>query len=236
MATFLLVHGGWAGGWQWQAIARLLRHAGHEVFVPTLTGLGERVHLAHPGIDLDTHITDITNMLEYEELTDIILVGHSYGGMVISGVAGRASQRLRQLVYLDAFVPRNGESVVGITTAVLGPAAAAHLDAQVRDDGDGWRVPRAARDSDGAPNPRATDHPFQSFNQPLTMGSAAASALPRTYVRCTERPPGWPFGPILDYCAARAREAGWDYRELATAHPLWRTAPREVADLLLTLV
>ncbi len=235
MATFVIVHGGHAGGWQWREVARLLREAGHEVFTPTLTGLGERAHLASPEVDLDTHIQDILAVLEYEELAGVILVGHSYAGMVITGVAERAPERLRHVVYLDAFVPRDGESARDIIATVLGAGAGANLDEQVRTRGEGWRLPRPLTDSDGTPNPRATDQPYGTFTQPIAVRNPAAAALPRTYVLCTERPAGWPFGPVLAHCAARAQEQGWRYHELATGHALWRTAPREVADLLLAL-
>src|SRR6266567_669014 len=112
MATFALVHGGGHGGWCYQRVARILRAAGHEVHAPTLTGLGERSHLLRAGIDLDLQITDIVNLLHYEDLRDVILVGHSYGGMVITGVADRATDRIGRLVYLDAATPRNHESLV----------------------------------------------------------------------------------------------------------------------------
>jgi pimeloyl-ACP methyl ester carboxylesterase len=111
VATFVLVHGMWAGGWYWQKVRPLLRAAGHEVFSPTLTGLGERVHLARPEVDLDTHIDDVVNVMRYEDLRDVVLVGHSYAGMVIGGVADRAPERLARLVYLDAFVPEDGDCV-----------------------------------------------------------------------------------------------------------------------------
>src|SRR5688500_20382835 len=105
MATFVLVPGGWSGGWAWNKLTPYMRAAGHDVYTPTPTGLGERVHLAHPDIDLDTHITDVVNVLAFEDLRDVILLGWSYGGMVISGVADRAAERLAQLVYFDAVVP-----------------------------------------------------------------------------------------------------------------------------------
>ena len=110
MATFVLVHGAWAGAWIWKKIIPLLRAAGHDVHATTATGLGDRVHLADPAIDLDTHITDVVNVLEFEELTDVTLVGWSYGGMIITGVAERVPERLAQLVYLDADVPADGEN------------------------------------------------------------------------------------------------------------------------------
>src|SRR5688572_12471656 len=111
MATFVLVHGGWDGGWAWRSVAKDLQAAGHEVFTPTLTGSGERVHLASPEIGLDTHIQDIVNVLRFENLSDVLLVGHSYGGMVITGVAEQMPERIDQLIYLDAFAPRDGESL-----------------------------------------------------------------------------------------------------------------------------
>src|SRR3712207_5745958 len=111
MTTYVLVHGAWHGGWCWKKVVPLLRTAGHEVYTPTLTGLGERAHLLSPTITLDTHILDVVNVLEYEELLDVVLVGHSYAGAVISGVADRAPTQVAQLVYLDAFVPRDGEAL-----------------------------------------------------------------------------------------------------------------------------
>ena len=110
-ATFVLVHGAWLGGWCWKKVTPLLRAAGQEVFAPTLTGLGERSHLFSPEVGLDTHIEDIIAVLEYEDLTDVILVGHSYAGMVIAGVAQKAAHRLAELVYLDSFLPESGKSL-----------------------------------------------------------------------------------------------------------------------------
>src|SRR5712692_8234402 len=114
MATFVLVHGAWLGGWCWQRVSPLLREAGSEVFAPTLTGLGERAHLLSLEIDLETHVRDVCGVLECENLKDVVLVGHSYGGMVITGVAERSAKRLSQLVYLDAFVPTDGQSLLDL--------------------------------------------------------------------------------------------------------------------------
>src|SRR5215216_473082 len=108
MTTFVLVHGGWHGGWCWKRVAPLLRDAGHDVYTPTLTGLGERVHLASPQVNLTTHITDVVNVIEFEDLSEVVLVGHSYGGVVITGVASKVSDRIKDLVYLDAFVAKDG--------------------------------------------------------------------------------------------------------------------------------
>jgi len=111
-STYVLVHGAWHGGWCWKKVAPALRAAGHEVYTPTLTGLGERAHLANPAIDLAMHIADVVNLLEAEELDKVVLVGHSYGGMVVTGVADRAASRLRRVVYLDAFLPENGKCLL----------------------------------------------------------------------------------------------------------------------------
>ena len=114
MATYLICHGAWSGGWSWKKMRRLLSAAGHEVVAPTYTGLGERAHLAHAMIDLETHIQDVLGVIEYEDLRDFILVGHSYGGMVVTGVADRVPARIRHLVYLDAFVPSDGQSLASL--------------------------------------------------------------------------------------------------------------------------
>jgi pimeloyl-ACP methyl ester carboxylesterase len=122
MATYVLVHGGAHGGWCYRYVATILRSAGHDVHTPTLTGLGERAHLLDPGIDLDTHITDVVAVLHYEDLRDVILVGHSYGGMVITGVADRALDRISHLVYLDAATPVNGESLAELAAPLMNAA------------------------------------------------------------------------------------------------------------------
>jgi pimeloyl-ACP methyl ester carboxylesterase len=114
MATYVLIHGGWHGGWCWARVAPILRAAGHDVYAPSLTGLGDRVHLLSPSVRLETHIEDVLGVLSYEDLRDVVLVGHSYGGMVITGVADRAADRVSHLVYLDAFVPRDGECLLDL--------------------------------------------------------------------------------------------------------------------------
>jgi pimeloyl-ACP methyl ester carboxylesterase len=111
MATFVVAHGAWSAGWAWKKLRPLMRAAGHELWTPTHTGLGERAHLAHPDVDLDTHIQDIVAVLETEDLNDVYLIGHSYGGMVATGVADRARARIKHVIYLDAFAPKDGQSV-----------------------------------------------------------------------------------------------------------------------------
>ena len=146
MAVFVVAHGAWSAAWAWKKMRPLLRAAGHEIWTPTYTGLGERGHLASPAVDLDTHIRDVVGVLEMEDLRDIILIGHSYGGMVATGVADRARERIAQLVYLDAFVPQDGQSLFDLQPA----AARDQMRELARTSGEGWRLP---------PNPMPPDTP-----------------------------------------------------------------------------
>jgi pimeloyl-ACP methyl ester carboxylesterase len=223
MATFVLVHGGWDGGWCWKEVEPHLRAAGHEVLRPTLTGYGERVHLRHPGITLATHVQDIVNVLVYEELREAVLVGWSYGGMVITGAAERAADRLAHLVYLDAFVPQDGQALVDL----LDTGFLAELEAEARASGDGWRVP-----GESEPGRPRTDLLLPTFRQPLTLTNPAAAGLARTYILCTVDP----FLSHFAAAAARARQAGWRVRELPTGHTALWTMPKETAELLLEVV
>ena len=230
MAVFVLIHGAWNGGWCWKRVAPLLRAVGHDVHTPTLTGLGERVHLATPEVGLDTHTQDIVNLLEFEDLHRVVLVGHSFGGITITTVADRVPDRLQHLVYLDAVVPLDGESRFDS----MDPQARAELEEQARVAGDGWRVPSPIVDdlpseADGRwITSKLTPQPLKTYQDKVHLTSAAALALPRTYVYCTS---SW-----MELHAERARRAGWDYRELDTEHLCYATAPREVADLLSSLV
>ena len=174
MATFVLVHGMWAGGWYWQKVRPLLRAAGHEVFTPTLAGLGERVHLARPDVGLDRHIEDVVNVLRFEDLYDVLLVGHSYAGMVIRGVADRIPERVTTLVYLDAFVPEHGERVLDLWPAAYRP------DFEAMAMGfDGWRIPTL---DPGDEDPsiiaweagRTVPHPIATFREPIRLSNSAS--------------------------------------------------------------
>ncbi|MGH7898860.1 MAG: alpha/beta fold hydrolase, partial [Candidatus Binatia bacterium] len=187
MATFLLVHGAWHGAWCWRRVASRLRAAGHEVFTPTLTGLGERLHLLTRDTDLGTHVDDVLGALVAEELADVILVGHSYGGMVISGVAQRAPERLKHLVYLDAFVPKDGASLEDLVP----PAIFADLRKATDADGDGFRVPPFPVQAFGVTGPeedvawigrRLVFQPLKTMTQKVRVTNPAAAKLPRTYV------------------------------------------------------
>lgn len=224
--TFVLVHGAWHGGWCWRKLTPLLRIAGHEVFAPTLTGLGERSHLLAPEIDLDTHIKDILAVLEYEDLSDVVLVGHSYGGMVIAGVAEKAAPRVAHLVYLDAFLPENGKAVKDY--APLNPARA-----------DGWRVPPLGPPSAyGVTNerdiawmtPRLGDQPQKTFTQPAQLSESKNRPLAKTFIQCTK-------APFFTEAADRARRQGFRYRELFSAgHDAMITQPNALARILVGLL
>jgi pimeloyl-ACP methyl ester carboxylesterase len=134
--TYILVHGAWHGSWCWSRVRAALQSAGHNVFTPTLTGLGERSHLNSPAVDLSTHIADIVNLIRWEELSDVVLCGHSYAGCVITGVAEQIPDRIRSLIFLDAFVPENGESLVDIVPSEIAQA----LRDQAKDIGEGWKI------------------------------------------------------------------------------------------------
>lgn len=235
MTTYVLVHGASAGGFVWRDVAKRLRHVGHDVYTPTLTGLGERVHLAHPAIDLDVHVQDILGVLHFEQLTDIVLVGHSYAGMVISGIAEQVPERLRHLVYVDALLPRDGESFWDIATTNLAAPVVAAIQEAIDTVGDGWRVPAPAKRSDGVDFPEGRPQPLKTFTQPLVLRNPHAAALPRTYIYCSQSPPEWRFRPVIAACAARAQTAGWAYQELPTSHAVYATMPGELTALLLAL-
>ncbi|HEU4322687.1 MAG TPA: alpha/beta fold hydrolase [Roseiflexaceae bacterium] len=221
--TFVLVHGATAGGWQWAAVAQLLRDSGHAVYTPTLAGLGERAHLLSRSVDLDTHIEDVAGLLRVEDLCGVVLVGKSYAGMVVTGVAERVPERLRRLVYLDAMVPEDGQSMLD----VLGPVAAEHLRALVQSQGDGWLLPLPP----GAPE-RLTPHPFACLTQPLPLRNPAARLLPRTYIRCTLGPSEGPHGLATARMLQRGRAQGWDTYEINADHDAEQHAPALVAGLL----
>ncbi|MDP8987365.1 MAG: alpha/beta fold hydrolase [Actinomycetota bacterium] len=237
MATLVIVHGAWSGGHAWRWVRPLLRQAGHEVFTPALTGLGERAHLARPEVDLDTHIRDVVGMLEYEDLREVVLVGHSYGGVVITGAAEHLAPRLAQLVYLDAEVPEDGQSEYDLVP----PDERATYEGLAAAKGEGWRIPPPVPETlpdDLDPDvrwvlSRMVPQPQRTFTQAVRLPNAAAASLPRTYIFCTEGKSG--EAPPAYVQRARS-EPGWRYRELAAGHAAHVTAPRELADLLLRLV
>lgn len=229
--TFLLVHGAWHGGWCWRDVVPRLRKAGHEVFAPSLTGLGERKHLASARVDLETHIQDIVALVEMEDLKKVVLVGHSYGGMVITGVADRIPTRLAALVYLDAFVPENGKCALDYVV----PERAARM----RHEGErtGFVTPplmslwgltlQSHLDFVG---PREVRHPFPTFSQPISLSNYAESRrIPKTFLYCSS-----PATGTFDQFAERYRnDPAWRFHELKTGHDAMLLVPDEVARLLL---
>jgi pimeloyl-ACP methyl ester carboxylesterase len=232
MATFVIVHGAWGGAYSWNRwVVPKLRDAGHTVFAPTLTGLGERAHLASPDVTLDTHVQDVANVLFYEDLNDVILVGHSYGGMVITGVAGRAPERLSQLVYLDAFVPEDGQSLTDLT----GPEGAARTRAAADAEGDGWRVPGMPP----APNtpadllewtmPRRNMQPIRTFTEPVRLPRGPIR-LHRTYVYCSDK--GQPRDAFAKFAARLRSDPAWRYYDVPTGHNLMYSAVDETVRVL----
>ena len=232
MTTFVLVHGAWHGGWCWIKVARLLGDAAHRVHTPTLTGLGERAHLARPEIDLDTHVQDVVAVLEAEELRNVVLVGHSYAGMVISGAAARADKRVARLVYLDAFVPDAGQSLLSLVP----PEHAAGVRKAAQTDGEGWRIPPFAPERFGVTSQRDSEwltrhlvpQPLRTFEQPLTA-VPPPSKIPRTYIYCSK-----PAMGALDQFAERFRDdRKWRFHDVKTGHDAMVTAPGEIAKLLM---
>jgi pimeloyl-ACP methyl ester carboxylesterase len=230
MATFVLVHGAWRGSWVWKRVRRGLQALGHDVFTPTLTGVGERAHLLSPQVNLDTHIDDVVNLIQWEELSDVVLCGHSYGGCVISGVAHRVADRIGALVYLDAFVLEDGQCVHDAL-----PAEA--RDAQVdlaRQFGDGWKVPpipseafnvnhadRAWVDS------QCTMHPLATFQQPLRSGGGLKAPRNITFILATGFDNS-PFPPFYD----RARSQGWATMTIDCGHDVMLDRPEELTGAL----
>lgn len=236
MATFVIVHGGWGGGWEWTPVAAKLRARGHEVFTPTLTGLGERAHLRGP-IGLSDHMEDVRAVIAFEELHDVVLCGHSYAGMVVTGVADRAPELIRLLVYLDAFAPADGQALRDLVPAEFVES----LVRAAEEQGDG----RAPIPPDLLPPTgwipeevstryvrRLRPHPIATLTEPLRL-SGGVDRVARAFVRCTGAldPEHDIFGPF----AARAQAEGWRYRELPTPHDLQMFDPEGTAAVLADL-
>ena len=195
MAAYVLVGGGWLGGWCWQRVAPRLREEGHDAYPVTLTGLGERVHLASAQVDLQTHITDVVNVIEFEDLHDVVLLGHSYAGIVVTGVADRVPNRISKLVYLDTGPLPSGTALI----ETFPTEARRHIERQVEELGDGWRFPMPPQEElatfgslqglDDAQlellRSRAVDQPFGTFTQPLQLKNPARKALVKVGIVCS---------------------------------------------------
>jgi pimeloyl-ACP methyl ester carboxylesterase len=230
VATIVLVHGGGHGGWCYAKLAPLLRERGHDVYSPTLTGLGERQHLFRADVDLDCHITDITQLLHYQDLHDAVLVGHSYGGMVITGAADRASDRVDHLVYLDAATPSNGNSLVDVAGPFM---KAARADSRMIDGVELCLFPTEetipfygvidAQDIAWMRD-RLTPHPWRCFEQKLTLtNETALKEIPRSFIFTTL------FLALRDDLSDRSGGRVWD---IDTGHDMMITEPNKVAELI----
>lgn len=242
MATFVLIHGAWHGGWSWWKTAPLLRRAGHRVLAPSLTGLGEREHLAAllpPAvINLDLHVRDVVSLLNAEDLTDVVLVGHAYAGMVITGVAELVPERISTLVYVNGVAPADGEAMVDQLEAVRGPEFVARIRGFIAEGTPFMPPPTepeeiASRWAITDPSdqafmlPRLSAQPALTFAQPVRTGNVAAAALRREFILCSESG----FEPV----AQRAEASGWGVHHIDTGHDPMITTPRELADILLTI-
>ncbi len=212
-------------------LARALRRRGAEVFAPTLTGLGERVHLATPDVGLSTHIQDVLGVLHFEDLNDVVLVGHSYGGMVVTGVADRARDRIQRLIYFDAFVPKNGQGIYDLLPTEVTQAMNDLSDRE----GEGWRVPSPfSMEEFGVTDPEIIAwnergnvmHPLKAFREPVTL-SPEPLPFPVSYILCKES-----MG-VFGQFAASAKEKGWDYHEAPFTHAGPAVQPEASADLLM---
>jgi len=236
MTTFVLVHGAWGGSYGFRTVRGPLRSAGHEVFTPSLTGIGERAHLASPQVNLTTHVTDVVNTILYEDLADIVLLGYSYGGMVVTGALEHVADRVAHLVYLDAFLPSAGESLDDLAGAGYGAGAIG--------PGGEWLVPplsRAFHDPVEAAwyTARRSPHPVGCFTEAVALRKPLEDyPFTRTYAKATAEPRPEAGGRQSPFWRAADRVKGdpaWRYRELDTDHMILVNRPAELVELLLEL-
>jgi pimeloyl-ACP methyl ester carboxylesterase len=219
--TIVIVHGAWGGAWAFKNVEALLRQKGFQVYRPQLTGQGDRVHLARPDIGLNTHIDDVVNTILYEDLRDIILVGHSYGGMVISGVANRVPERIKRLVYLDALVPNDGDSVSSLL-----PELSDLIKKMTKGD---YVVPSWVKPDQ--PIPHDVPQSLKTFTDPIVLKNDAARKLPATYILTVAQGKGAKDDDFFSQ-SQRAKERGWSMLQLTADHnPQW-SAPEALAEML----
>jgi len=230
MSTFVLVPGAWHGSWCWKRVRTALQALGHEVFTPALTGVGERAHLLSREINLDTHIDDVVNLIRWEELSNVVLCGHSYGGAVIAGAADRVPECIQALVYLDAFVVENGQSVHDTL-----PDAPRALQLELaRDVGDGWKVPPIPAEAFNV-NPtdrewvdrQCTMQPLATFQQPIRLNGRFSTPQNTTFILATGFADS-PFQPFYE----QAKTRGWTTMTLSCGHDVMLDQPQELTDIL----
>lgn len=231
MATYVLIHGSCHGGWCWKKLTPLLGKIGHKVYTPTLTGLGERSHLVNRDIGLDTHILDIIQMLEYEDLNDVILVGHSYGGLVIGGVTEKVPQRVRRLIYLDACIPQDNRSAFDLVPGL----ETIYKERRLRDEGKEWLVASYKPEEFGVTDhddikwmsTRLSPMPWHTLDQPIRITNPLSKRLRKSFICLSE------FGH--SQFKSQKDPASWDYHELMRGHDAMITAPKELVELLESL-
>ena len=241
MATFVLVHGAWHGGWCYRDTAKALRDAGHTVFTPTHSGVGERSHQSNEAVTLETHIRDVCGCIESEELNDVILCGHSYGGMVITGVADRMPERIKSLVYLDAFVPENGESLIDLINKALPPEVAAVFVGSFRgtalEGRSGLMQPIPAEMFNIAQANRAwvdrrcVPQALATFEVPALLTGDLNKVKQRLYILAD----GWDPSPFRHFAAKFEGAPGWRVTKLASSHDVMVDMPQELARELMAL-
>lgn len=232
--TFVLVHGAWHGGWCWREVRAVLEAAGHRVFTPTQTGLGERSHLMSREITLQTFTDDIANVLLFEDLHDVVLAGHSFGGLAISGVADRMPERLKHLIYLDSMLVDGGQSPFD----TLAPEVVEGRIKAAAEASGGLSLPPSTYKSLGVFKPehiaklegRLTPHPLSTYASKLNLKHPLGNGVMRTYITCTD-----PVYAPLEVSRVKARNLGWPMVELATGHDAMITAPEETAKLFMRL-
>jgi pimeloyl-ACP methyl ester carboxylesterase len=234
MANIVLAHGAWSAAWAWKKMRPLMAKAGHAFYSPTYTGLGERAHLSRPDIDLSTHVQDVLNVLEFEDLKDVVLLGHSYGGMVATGVADRARSRIQRVVYIDAFAPKDGQSLFDL----VGPKAEGNMRAGADKDGAGWQLPINPMPPDTSPedaawaSPRRRKQPIKTFEQKIRLESKEAPP-PRHYIYAKKNGPG----DVFRQFGERAKsEAGWKYYEIDASHNPHITCPDVLMQMLVDIM
>jgi pimeloyl-ACP methyl ester carboxylesterase len=233
VSTYVLVHGAWRGSWIWKRVRRLLQERGHEVFTPTLTGVADRSHLSSPSVNLDTHTTDVANLIRWEELSDVILCGHSYGGCVVSGVADRVPDQIGALVYLDAFVLENGQCL----NDTIPPEVRSERLALAKEAGEGWKLPPISAEEfnvnprdRGWVNRQSTMQSLATFEQPLHLTGAINQIKNVTYILANDWSPS-PFPQFHE----KAKTKGWKTITIECGHDVMLDRPEELAKLLLAV-